>query len=129
LFPPLPPLSFLCSTPRGDLSFWGHSERTNNEWSAIADKSTAHVAYISGIRPVIIPDFEETQKCLPRDENEDRETDHILRIFWAYDAVTTSTTVPARCEKAGFTYQKRNGIVYLVVQMRKIRRAPDFQET
>jgi hypothetical protein len=35
------------------------------------------------------------KKYLPRDENEDREVDPILRIFQAYEAVTTSTTIRA----------------------------------
>jgi anti-sigma-K factor RskA len=60
------------------------------------------------------------KKYLPRDENEDREVDHILRIFRAYEAVTTSTTVRACWEKAGFTYQRREGTFYLVVHEGKI---------
>jgi hypothetical protein len=33
------------------------------------------------------------KQFLPRNKNEDREIDHILRIFRAYEVVTTSTTV------------------------------------
>jgi hypothetical protein len=34
-----------------------------------------------------------SKKSLPRHKNEDREVDHILRIFWTCEVVTTSTTV------------------------------------
>jgi hypothetical protein len=64
---PIPRLSFLFLTPCGYLSFWEHSERIGSEWSEIADLSTAHVAYISGARLIIIRDFEEIHKYLPRD--------------------------------------------------------------
>jgi hypothetical protein len=35
------------------------------------------------------------KKYMPRDANEECEVDHILRIFRAYEAVTTSTIVRA----------------------------------
>jgi hypothetical protein len=60
------------------------------------------------------------KKYLPRDENEDREVNHILGGFRAYEAVTTSTTVRACCEKVSFTYQWRDGTFYLVVHEGKI---------
>jgi hypothetical protein len=37
------------------------------------------------------------------------------KIFRAYEAVTTSTTLRGCWEKAGFTYQRRDGTFYLVV--------------
>jgi hypothetical protein len=107
---------------------WVHSERIRNEWSAIADVSTAHVVHISGARPTIIRGFEEIQKYLPRDENEDRELNHILRIFGTSEAVTTCTTVRACWKKADFTYQRRDGTFYLVVHEGKIGTPPDFQK-
>jgi hypothetical protein len=56
------------------------------------------------------------------------EVDHILRLSKAYETVTTSMTVRACWEKAGFAYQQRDGTFYLVVYEEKIRTAPDFQE-
>jgi hypothetical protein len=55
------------------------------------------------------------KKSLPRNKNEDREVDHILRIFQAYETVTASTTVRACWEKTNFTYQRRDGTFYLVM--------------
>jgi hypothetical protein len=42
------------------------------------------------------------KKYLPRDEDEVREVDHILRIFRPYEAVTTSTRVRDCQEKVSF---------------------------
>jgi hypothetical protein len=50
------------------------------------------------------------------------------RILWAYEAVTTSTTVRACWEKASFAYQRRDGTLYLAVHEGKTRTAPNFQE-
>jgi hypothetical protein len=55
------------------------------------------------------------QKYQTRDENEDREVDHILRMFTSYKTVTTSMTARTRWETAGFTYQQKNGTFYRVV--------------
>jgi hypothetical protein len=68
------------------------------------------------------------KKDQTRDENDDREVDEILRIFKAYETVTTSMTARACWEKASFTYQQRDGTFYLVVQEGRIWTAPDFQE-
>jgi hypothetical protein len=55
------------------------------------------------------------KKYFAMDENEDREVDHIFRIVKAYESVTTSMTVQSCWEKAGFTYQQRDGTFYLMV--------------
>jgi hypothetical protein len=67
-------------------------------------------------------------KYLPKDDNEDREIDHILRIFRPYEGATTSMMIRASWEKAGFSYHQRDGTAYLVVDKGRIRGAPDFCE-
>jgi hypothetical protein len=44
------------------------------------------------------------KKSLPKDDDEDREIDHILRIFRVYEGATTSMTIRGSWEKAGFSY-------------------------
>jgi hypothetical protein len=63
------------------------------------------------------------KKYLPKDDNEDREIDHILRIFRAYEEVTTSMMIRASWEKAGFSYHQRDGTFYLAVDEGRIRGA------
>jgi hypothetical protein len=56
------------------------------------------------------------KKYLTKDDNENREIDHILRIFRAYDdGVTVSMMIRASWEKAGFKYPQRDGTFYLAV--------------
>jgi hypothetical protein len=68
------------------------------------------------------------KKSLPKDDNEDRKIDHILRIFCAYEGATTSMMIRASWEKAGFSYHQRDGTFYLAVDEGRIRGAPDFRE-
>jgi hypothetical protein len=68
------------------------------------------------------------KKYLTKYDNEDREIDHILRIFPAYEGVTTSMMIRASWKKAGFSYHRREGIFYITLDERKIRGAPDFGE-
>jgi hypothetical protein len=60
------------------------------------------------------------KKYLPKDDNEDRDNSHILRIFRAYKAVTTSMIIRASWEKACFSYHQRGGTFYLVVDEGRI---------
>jgi hypothetical protein len=59
-------------------------------------------------------------KYFPKDDNEDREIDHILRVFRAYQGVTTSMMIRASWEKAGFGYHQRDGTFYLSVDEGRI---------
>jgi hypothetical protein len=68
------------------------------------------------------------KKYLPKNDNEDREIDHTLRIFRAYKAVTTSMMIRASWEKAGFSYHQRDGTFDLAVDEGRIRGAPNFCE-
>jgi hypothetical protein len=62
-----------------------------------------------------------------RDENEDRQVDYILRIFKAYEMVTTNMIVRA-CGKRQVSLTSRDGTFDLVVHEGKIPIAPDCQE-
>jgi hypothetical protein len=68
------------------------------------------------------------KKYLPKDANEDREIDHILRIFHAYERVITSMMIRASWEKAGFSYHQRDGTFYFTVNEGRILGPPDFCE-
>jgi hypothetical protein len=68
------------------------------------------------------------KKYLPKDDNEDRKIDHILRIFHAYEGVTTSMMIRASWEKPGLSYHQRDGTFYLAVDEGRIREAQDFCE-
>jgi hypothetical protein len=68
------------------------------------------------------------KKYLPEDNNENREIDHILRIFRAYEGATTSMMIRASWEKAGFSYHQRDGTFYLAVDEGRIRGELDFCE-
>jgi hypothetical protein len=61
------------------------------------------------------------KKYLPKDHNEDRETNHILRVFRACEEVTTSMMVGSSWEKASFSYHQRDGTFYLAVDEGRIR--------
>jgi hypothetical protein len=69
------------------------------------------------------------KKYLPKDDNEDREIDHILRIFRAYEGVTTSMMIRASWEKAGFSYHQRDGTFYRAVDEGRIRGRRTFAKT
>jgi hypothetical protein len=63
--PPIPPLSFLFSTPCRCLSSFRSVALPicyRTSFCMFADISTAHITYISGARPTIIPDFEDIRK-------------------------------------------------------------------
>jgi hypothetical protein len=68
------------------------------------------------------------KKYLPKDDNEDREIDHILRIFRAYEEVATSMIIRASWEKASFSCHQRDGTFDLAVDEGRIRGTPDFRE-
>jgi hypothetical protein len=68
------------------------------------------------------------KKDLPKDDNEDREIDHILRIFRVYERVTTRMMIRASWEKASFSYHQRDGTFDLAVDEGRIWGAPDFCE-
>jgi hypothetical protein len=68
------------------------------------------------------------KKYLPKDDSEDREIDHILRIFHAYEGVTTSMMIRVSWEKAGFSYYQRDGTFYLAADEGRIRGPPGFCE-
>jgi hypothetical protein len=69
-----------------------------------------------------------SKKCQMRDAGLSVDVDHILRLFRAYEAATTSATIRAAWMKAGFEYENRNMTTYLSVNERQIRESCDFRE-
>jgi hypothetical protein len=68
------------------------------------------------------------EKYIPRADADPRDTDHLVRIFKAYELVTTSTTIRASWKKAGFEYCKLNDTFQLLVNDGKIRNSPEFAD-
>jgi hypothetical protein len=66
------------------------------------------------------------KKYFVSDDNEDREIDHILGIFRAYEGVITSMMIRASWEKSDFSYHQRDGTFYLAVDEGRIQGAPGF---
>jgi hypothetical protein len=58
-----------------------------------------------------------SKKYLPKDDDENREIDHILRIFRAYNGVT----IRGSWNKAGYGHHRRDGTFYLAADEAKIR--------
>jgi hypothetical protein len=54
-----------------------------------------------------------SKKVQMRDDGLDTHVNHILRIFRAYETVTTSTTITAAWMKLGFEYENRSITTYL----------------
>jgi hypothetical protein len=69
-----------------------------------------------------------TKKFQRRDDTLQREVDHVLRLFRAYEQATISSTIGTSWRKAGFKYEKRDGATCLIVDEAKIRQAPAFRE-
>jgi hypothetical protein len=67
-------------------------------------------------------------KYLPKDDNEERGIDHILRILHGSEAVTTSVMIRTPSEKIGFGYHRRDGNFCLAVDEGRIRGASDFYD-
>jgi hypothetical protein len=68
------------------------------------------------------------KKYISRADADPTDTDHLVRIFKAYELVTTSTTVRASWEKAGFEYCKLDDTSQLLVNNGGIRDSPEFAE-
>jgi hypothetical protein len=68
------------------------------------------------------------QTYIPRADTDPTDTDHLLRIFKAYESVTTSTTVRASWKKPGLEYCKLDDTFQLLVNDGKIRDSPEFTE-
>jgi hypothetical protein len=65
---------------------------------------------------------------LAKDNDEDRETDHVPGVFRIYEGVTIAMMIRGSWEKAGFTYQRRDRTMCLAVDEGRIRIGPDFCE-
>jgi hypothetical protein len=61
------------------------------------------------------------EKYLPRNDHPSASINHIIRIFKAYETVTTSTIVRSRWEKAGFEYGTMGKAFHLLISDGKIR--------
>jgi hypothetical protein len=72
--------------------------------------------------------LEAAKKYIPRTDDAPTDTDHLVRIFKAYELVTNSTTVRASSKKAGFEYWKLDDTFQLLVSDEKIRDSPEFAE-
>jgi hypothetical protein len=68
------------------------------------------------------------KKYIPRADADPTDTDHLARIFKAYELVTTSTIVRTSWKKAGFEYCKLDDTFQLLVNDGKIRDSPEFPE-
>jgi hypothetical protein len=68
------------------------------------------------------------KKYLPRVDVDPTDADHLVRIFKAYELVTTSTTVRTSWKKAGFEYCKLDDTFQLLVNDGKIEDSPEFTE-
>jgi hypothetical protein len=68
------------------------------------------------------------KKYIPRADAVPTDTGHLVRIFKAYELVTTSTTVRASWKKAGFKYCKLDDTFQLLVNDGKIRDSLEFAE-
>jgi hypothetical protein len=86
-----------------------------------------HTSHIFQILDVLLfGRLKALKKYLPKDNDEDRETDHILRVFRAYEGVTTSMTIRGSWEKAGLSYHRRDGTMYLSVDEEKFGQGETF---
>jgi hypothetical protein len=61
---------------------------------------TAHLFQVLDL--LLFGRLKAAQKNIPRADADPTDTDHLVKIFKAYDLVTTSTTVRASWKKAGF---------------------------
>jgi hypothetical protein len=61
------------------------------------------------------------QKYIPRADADSTDINHLIRIFKAYELVTTNTTVRTSWKKNGFEYCKLNDTFQLLVNDEKIR--------
>jgi hypothetical protein len=61
------------------------------------------------------------KKIERRDDRLAPEVDHILRLFRAYEKVTTSTRVRMSWDRTGFDFERRDGTTYLAINEAKIR--------
>jgi hypothetical protein len=68
------------------------------------------------------------KKYIPRADADPTDTDHLARIFKAYELVTTSMTGRASWKKAGFECCKLDNTFQLLVNDGKIRDSPEFAE-
>jgi hypothetical protein len=100
-----------------------------------ADRGVAVIAYplhtshlFQVLNLLLFGRLKATQKYIPRADADPTDTDHPLKIFKAYELVTTSTTVRASWKKAGFEYCKLDDTFQLLVNDGKIRDSPEFAE-
>jgi hypothetical protein len=68
------------------------------------------------------------KKQVLRDLTLGRDFDYVMRIFRAYEQVTTSVIVRSSWEKAGFGFERRDGTMYLCFNEAKLRESPEFCE-
>jgi hypothetical protein len=88
-----------------------------------------HTSHIFQVLDVLLfGRLKSAKKYLPRNDGAPSQIDHLVRIFKAYEMVTTSSTIRASWVKAGFEYCKRDGAFYLLVNDGKIRDSPEFSE-
>jgi hypothetical protein len=64
-------------------------------------------AELIGLRSLVVWAIKTHQKYIPRNDTDPPGIDYLVRIFKAYELVTTSTTVRSSWAKTGFEYCKR----------------------
>jgi hypothetical protein len=79
-----------------------------------------------GLDLLLFRRLKSTKNYLPRNDQASASIDHIIRIFRAYETVTTSTMVRSCWEKAGFECAKMGEAFHLLVNDGKIRESTDF---
>jgi hypothetical protein len=88
-----------------------------------------HTSNIFQVLDVLLfAQLKSAKKYIPRNDGAPPGIDHLVRIFKAYETVTTSTTVRNSWAKAGFEHCQRDGVSYLVINDGKIRDSPEFSE-
>jgi hypothetical protein len=83
---------------------------------------TPHTSHLFQVLDVLLfGRLKAFKKYLPKDNNEDREIDHILRISRAYERIITNMMIRASWERAGFSSRQRDGTFYFAVDEGRIR--------
>jgi hypothetical protein len=90
--------------------------------------SPTRLKYLPSARSLVVWAIKNRQKIYPKNDTDTAGIDHVVRIFKAYELVTTRATVRASWAKAGFEYCKRDDRYYLLVNDEKIREMSEFSE-
>jgi hypothetical protein len=99
-------------------------KRESAEYGILLIRYPPHASHIFQV----FGELKAAKKCLLRDVNQGRDLDHVMRIFHACELATTILAVQSSWQKAGFRFNRRDGVWYLYVNETKIRTSPEFME-